>query len=108
MLRQRIAERLVQAQHTAAILTTFNEVDMSAVMELRSKNKDAFKAKHGVELGFMSFFTRACVEAFKVVPEVNAIDRRQATSSTTTTSTSASPSAPSAASSFRFSATRTR
>jgi 2-oxoglutarate dehydrogenase E2 component (dihydrolipoamide succinyltransferase) len=71
-LRARIAERLVQAQHTAAILTTFNEVDMTAVNQLRAKHKEAFKAKHGVGLGFMSFFTRACVEAFKVVPEVNA------------------------------------
>ena len=60
MLRARIAERLVQAQHTAAILTTFNEVDMGPVMELRNKHKDAFKAKHGVALSFMSFFTRAC------------------------------------------------
>ncbi len=76
-LRARIAERLVQAQHTAAILTTFNEADMSAVMKLRSQHKDAFKAKHGVALGFMSFFTRACVEALKVIPEVNAsIDGR--------------------------------
>jgi 2-oxoglutarate dehydrogenase E2 component (dihydrolipoamide succinyltransferase) len=76
-LRARIAERLVQAQHTAAILTTFNEADMSAVNALRAKHKEAFKAKHGVNLGFMSFFTRACVEAFKVVPEVNAsIDGR--------------------------------
>jgi 2-oxoglutarate dehydrogenase E2 component (dihydrolipoamide succinyltransferase) len=76
-LRARIAERLVQAQHTAAILTTFNEVDMTAVNALRAKHKEAFKAKHGVNLGFMSFFTRACVEAFKVVPEVNAsIDGR--------------------------------
>ncbi|OFZ17981.1 MAG: dihydrolipoamide succinyltransferase [Bdellovibrionales bacterium GWB1_55_8] len=72
MLRQRIAERLVQAQHTAAILTTFNEADMGAVMALRSEHKDAFKAKHGVSLGFMSFFTRACVEALKLFPEVNA------------------------------------
>jgi 2-oxoglutarate dehydrogenase E2 component (dihydrolipoamide succinyltransferase) len=71
-LRARIAERLVQAQHTAAILTTFNEADMSAVNALRAKHKESFKAKHGVGLGFMSFFTRACVEAFKVVPEVNA------------------------------------
>ena len=76
-LRARIAERLVQAQHTAAILTTFNEADMSAVNALRAKHKESFKAKHGVGLGFMSFFTRACVEAFKVVPEVNAsIDGR--------------------------------
>jgi 2-oxoglutarate dehydrogenase E2 component (dihydrolipoamide succinyltransferase) len=72
MLRQRIAERLVQAQHTAAILTTFNEADMGPVMQLRNKNKDAFKAKHGFALSFMSFFTAASIEALKVVPEVNA------------------------------------
>ena len=72
MLRSRIAERLVQAQHTAAILTTFNEVDMGPVMELRNKNKDAFKAKNGVSLSFMSFFTAASIEALKAVPEVNA------------------------------------
>ncbi len=72
MLRQRIAERLVQSQHTAAILTTFNEVDMSAVMKLRSQHKDAFEKKHGVKLGFMSFFARASVEALKLIPEVNA------------------------------------
>ena len=71
-LRARIAERLVQAQHTAAILTTFNEVDMSAVMAVRAKYKESFKAKHGVNLSFMSFFTRACVEALKLIPEVNA------------------------------------
>jgi len=77
MLRARIAERLVQAQHTAAILTTFNEIDMGPVMELRNKNKEAFKAKYGVNLSFMSFFTRACVESLKVIPEVNAsIDGR--------------------------------
>jgi 2-oxoglutarate dehydrogenase E2 component (dihydrolipoamide succinyltransferase) len=76
-LRARIAERLVQAQHTAAILTTFNEVDMTAVNALRAKHKDAFKAKHGVSLGFMSLFGRACVEALKLIPEVNAsIDGR--------------------------------
>jgi 2-oxoglutarate dehydrogenase E2 component (dihydrolipoamide succinyltransferase) len=76
-LRARIAERLVQAQHTAAILTTFNEVDMSPVMNLRNQHKDAFKAKHGVPLSFMSFFTRASVEALKIIPEVNAsIDGR--------------------------------
>lgn len=73
MLRQRIAERLVQAQHTAAILTTFNEVDMTAVMQLRNENKESFKAKHGVALSFMSFFTRASVEALKIIPEVNAL-----------------------------------
>jgi 2-oxoglutarate dehydrogenase E2 component (dihydrolipoamide succinyltransferase) len=71
-LRARIAERLVQAQHDAAILTTFNEADMGAIMALRSKHKDAFKAKHGVNLSFMSFFTAASIEALKVVPEVNA------------------------------------
>lgn len=72
MMRARIAERLVQAQHTAAILTTFNEADMSAVMALRNKHKESFKAKHGVALSFMSFFTRACIEALKLVPEANA------------------------------------
>ncbi len=77
MLRQRIAERLVQAQHNAAILTTFNEVDMGAVMALRAQHKDAFKAKHGVNLGFMSFFTKACISGLKLIPEVNAtIDGR--------------------------------
>ncbi len=72
LLRARIAERLVEAQHTAAILTTFNEVDMGPVMELRNKYKEEFKAKHGVPLGFMSFFTRASAEALKAIPEVNA------------------------------------
>jgi 2-oxoglutarate dehydrogenase E2 component (dihydrolipoamide succinyltransferase) len=72
MLRQRIAERLVQAQQTAAILTTFNEVDMSAIMKFRSKHKETFKTKHGVALSFMSFFTRACIETLKQIPEVNA------------------------------------
>jgi 2-oxoglutarate dehydrogenase E2 component (dihydrolipoamide succinyltransferase) len=71
-IRQRIAERLVQAQHTAAILTTFNEADMSAVMQVRNKHKDTFKSQHGVALSFMSFFTRASIESLKVVPEVNA------------------------------------
>ncbi len=76
-LRARIAERLVQAQHTAAILTTFNEADMGPVMTLRNQSKDAFKAKHGVPLSFMSFFTRASIEALKTIPEVNAsIDGR--------------------------------
>lgn len=73
MLRQKIAERLVQAQHSAAILTTFNEVDLTEVMKLRTGAKDAFKAKHGVSLGFMSFFTRAACMALKAVPEVNAL-----------------------------------
>ncbi len=71
-IRKKIAERLVQAQHTAAILTTFNEVDMSAVMALREKYKDKFKEKYGVSLGFMGFFVKACVEALKEIPEVNA------------------------------------
>ena len=72
LLRRKIAERLVNAQQTAAILTTFNEVDMTAVSELRKKNKDSFKAKYGVGLGFMSFFTKAVAEALKVHPIVNA------------------------------------
>ncbi len=72
LLRRKIAERLVSAQQTAAILTTFNEVDMTAVMEVRKKNKEAFKAKHGVNLGFMSFFTRACCQALQKHPIVNA------------------------------------
>lgn len=71
-LRARIAERLLQAQQNAAILTTFNECDMSAVMALRNQHKDAFKAKHGVPLSFMSFFTRASVLALQAIPEVNA------------------------------------
>lgn len=77
MLRQKIAERLVTAQQTAAILTTFNEVDLSKVMALRNQHKDAFKAKHGVNLSFMSFFTLASIKALKEIPEVNAtIDGR--------------------------------
>jgi 2-oxoglutarate dehydrogenase E2 component (dihydrolipoamide succinyltransferase) len=71
-LRARIAERLVQAQHEAAMLTTFNEVDMSAVMALRAKYQDAFVKKHGFKLGFMSFFAKAVVQALKEVPAVNA------------------------------------
>lgn len=71
-LRKRIAERLVEAQHTAAILTTFNEVDMTAIMALRSKHQEAFTQKHGVKLGFMSFFAKACVEALKQFPSLNA------------------------------------
>ena len=70
--RQTIANRLVEAQHTAAMLTTFNEIDMSAVMALRSERKDAFKEKFGVNLGFMSFFTKASVGALKAFPFVNA------------------------------------
>jgi 2-oxoglutarate dehydrogenase E2 component (dihydrolipoamide succinyltransferase) len=71
-IRRRIAERLVEAQQEAALLTTFNEVDMSSVMALRSKFKDAFLDRHGVKLGFMSFFVRAAVEALRAVPQVNA------------------------------------
>jgi 2-oxoglutarate dehydrogenase E2 component (dihydrolipoamide succinyltransferase) len=71
-LRQKIAERLKESQNTAAILTTFNEVDMTAVMALRSEYKDAFEKKHAVKLGFMSFFVKACVTALKELPAVNA------------------------------------
>ena len=71
-LRARIAERLVDAQQTAAMLTTFNEVDLTEVMALRSKYRDTFEKKHGVRLGFMSFFTKASVEALKKFPVVNA------------------------------------
>ena len=70
-LRQRIAARLVQAQHTAAMLTTFNEVDMSAVMELRKQYKEEFEKKHGIGLGFMSFFVKAAVGALRAFPKVN-------------------------------------
>jgi 2-oxoglutarate dehydrogenase E2 component (dihydrolipoamide succinyltransferase) len=71
-LRARIAERLVEAQQTAAMLTTFNEVDLTEVMALRSRYRDAFEKKHGVRLGFMSFFSMAAVEALKRFPVVNA------------------------------------
>jgi 2-oxoglutarate dehydrogenase E2 component (dihydrolipoamide succinyltransferase) len=71
-IRRRIAERLVDAQQQAALLTTFNEVDMSAVMALRAKFKDTFQERYGVKLGFMSFFVRAAVEALRAVPQVNA------------------------------------
>jgi 2-oxoglutarate dehydrogenase E2 component (dihydrolipoamide succinyltransferase) len=71
-LRQTIARRLKDAQNTAAMLTTFNEVDMKAVMDLRSHYKDAFEKKTGVKLGFMGFFVRACVQALKDIPAVNA------------------------------------
>jgi len=71
-LRARIAERLVDAQHTAAMLTTFNEVDLTEVMALRSRYKDTFEKKHGVRLGFMSFFAKAAVEGLKKFPVVNA------------------------------------
>ncbi len=71
-LRQTIARRLKDAQNTAAMLTTFNEVDMSAVMALRTRAKDAFEKKHGIKLGFMGFFAKACVAALKDIPSVNA------------------------------------
>jgi 2-oxoglutarate dehydrogenase E2 component (dihydrolipoamide succinyltransferase) len=71
-LRQTIARRLKDAQNTAAMLTTFNEVDMSAVMQLRNQYKDLFEKKHGVKLGFMGFFVRACIQALKEIPAVNA------------------------------------
>lgn len=71
-LRQSIAKRLKEAQDTAAMLTTFNEVDMGPVMELRSTYKEKFEKKHGVKLGFMSFFVKACVNALKEIPAINA------------------------------------
>jgi 2-oxoglutarate dehydrogenase E2 component (dihydrolipoamide succinyltransferase) len=71
-LRARIAERMVEAQHAAAMLTTFNEVDLTKVMSLRKRHKDAFEKEHGVRLGFMSFFAKAAVEALKKYPAVNA------------------------------------
>jgi len=71
-LRARIAERMVQAQSTQALLTSFNEVDLTAINELRARYKDKFEKQHGVKLGFMSFFTKACVEALKKFPTVNA------------------------------------
>jgi 2-oxoglutarate dehydrogenase E2 component (dihydrolipoamide succinyltransferase) len=71
-LRQTIARRLKDAQNTAAMLTTFNDVDMSAVMNLRKEYKDVFEKKHGVKLGFMGFFAKACVQALKEIPAVNA------------------------------------
>src|SRR6188508_1470099 len=71
-LRQTIARRLKEAQSTAAMLTTFNEVDMSHVMALRNQYKELFEKRHGVKLGFMGFFVRACVQALKEIPAVNA------------------------------------
>jgi 2-oxoglutarate dehydrogenase E2 component (dihydrolipoamide succinyltransferase) len=71
-LRQTIARRLKDAQNTAAMLTTFNDVDMSEVMKLRAHYKDAFEKRHGVKLGFMGFFVKACVQALKELPAVNA------------------------------------
>lgn len=71
-LRQKIAERLKASQNTAAMLTTFNEIDMTAVMDLREKNKVLFEKRHGVKLGFMSFFTKACIQALFDIPTINA------------------------------------
>jgi len=71
-LRRRIAERLVAAQQTAALLTTFNEIDMSAVMALRAEYKESFEKRHGVRLGFMSFFVKATIDALKSIPQLNA------------------------------------
>src|ERR1700761_5574833 len=71
-LRQRIAERLKEAQNTAAMLTTFNEVDMSQVIALRAQHKEVFEKKYGTKLGFMSFFVKACILALKEIPSVNA------------------------------------
>src|SRR5207244_4935081 len=71
-LRQTIARRLKEAQNAAAMLTTFNEVDMGHVMALRNQYKELFEKKHGVKLGFMGFFVRACVQALKEIPAVNA------------------------------------
>jgi 2-oxoglutarate dehydrogenase E2 component (dihydrolipoamide succinyltransferase) len=70
--RQTIAKRLLEAQHSAAMLTTFNEIDMTAIMEARKKRKDSFKEQHGVGLGFMSFFTKAVIGALKAFPRLNA------------------------------------
>lgn len=72
LLRRRVAERLVQAQHTAALLTTFNEIDMTAVAALRQAHQEAFRQRHAVSLGLMSFFVRAVIEALKLIPELNA------------------------------------
>ena len=71
-LRRRIAERLKEAQNSAAMLTTFNDADMSAILDLRKRYRDGFEKRHGVRLGFMSFFVRACIEALKEIPAVNA------------------------------------
>ena len=71
-LRRRIAERLVEAQQTAALLTTFNEIDMTAVMALRRQYRESFEKKYSIKLGFMSFFVKASIEALKIIPQVNA------------------------------------
>jgi 2-oxoglutarate dehydrogenase E2 component (dihydrolipoamide succinyltransferase) len=76
-IRRRIAERLVQSQQIAALLTTFNEIDMSAVLSMRKLHQESFQAKYGVKLGFMSFFARATIEALRLVPQLNAEIREQ-------------------------------
>ena len=73
MLRRKVAERLVEAKNTTAMLTTFNEVDMSPIFALRKEYKETFKAKHGVGLGFMSFFSLAVVRALQMYPAVNSM-----------------------------------
>jgi 2-oxoglutarate dehydrogenase E2 component (dihydrolipoamide succinyltransferase) len=77
-MRKRIAERLVESKNTAALLTTFNEIDMTNVMSLRNEHKDAFQKRHGVKLGFMSFFVKAAVDALKLVPQMNAEIKKDA------------------------------
>ena len=72
LLRRRIAERLVAAQQSAALLTTFNEIDMTAVIALRQRHRESFQQKHGIKLGFMSFFVKASIEALKLIPQLNA------------------------------------
>jgi 2-oxoglutarate dehydrogenase E2 component (dihydrolipoamide succinyltransferase) len=71
-IRRRIAERLVEAQKSAALLTTFNQADMSAVMAIRKEYRETFQARHQVKLGLMSFFVKAVVEALKAIPQLNA------------------------------------
>ena len=106
-LRQTIARRLKDAQNNAAMLTTFNEVDMKPIMDLRTQYKELFEKKHGVKLGFMGFFTLAVVHALKEIPNVNAEIDGDEHRSTRTTPISALRSAPIAASSCRWCATRT-
>jgi 2-oxoglutarate dehydrogenase E2 component (dihydrolipoamide succinyltransferase) len=72
MLRRRVAQRLVEVQQTAAMLTTFNEADLSAVLQLRKEQNDAFEKRYGIKLGFMSFFVKACIDALKLYPQINA------------------------------------
>ncbi len=76
-LRKRVAERLVESQRNAALLTTFNEIDMTAVIRLRTENQEAFQSKYGIKLGFMSFFVKGVIEALKLVPQLNAQVREQ-------------------------------